>query len=113
MGTATFHFQENFMDGKLLLYIPKDCQPARFYGGSFREQNVHSLQRSHDHMSASPLSKRRTFCARGEYQLDNERQVHGFFFRSSKECSTGEEANTLAIEEAKQWVDSRRLDFDR
>ena len=36
-----------------------------------------------------------------------------FFLRSSKECSTGEEANTTAIEEAKQWVDSHRLDFDR
>ena len=28
-----------------------------------------------------------------------------YFLRSNKECSSAEEANTAAIEEAKQWID--------
>jgi hypothetical protein len=29
-----------------------------------------------------------------------------YFLRSSKECSTGEEASVTAIQEAKRWVDN-------
>jgi hypothetical protein len=34
-----------------------------------------------------------------------------YFLRSNKECSTGDDANNMALEEAKLWVDHHELDL--
>ena len=36
-----------------------------------------------------------------------------YFLRSNKECPNGEDANAVALEEAKLWVDRHQLNFER
>jgi hypothetical protein len=34
-----------------------------------------------------------------------------YFLRPHRECSTGEDANTVALEQAKVWIDHHELDL--
>jgi hypothetical protein len=57
-------------------------------------------------LSLAPNHKNLVPMATISWKTDGKLIVH--FLRSNKECSTGEDANEVALEEAKLWVDAKQ-----
>jgi hypothetical protein len=60
-------------------------------------------------LSLSPDLKRFVPSATVSWRNNGRVLVH--FLRSEKECTSGEDANSAALEEAKQWIDQRSNAF--
>jgi hypothetical protein len=63
------------------------------------------------HVVLSPDQKH--FVPRAAISWKIEGRLLVYFLRSNKECSNGEDANAVALEEAKLWVDRHQLELER
>jgi hypothetical protein len=103
------------MARKLLLKLKK-VKPDRNFsmGPIFDNAPTTVVYKDHTiacHIALSPDEKH--FFPRAAISWKRQGRLLVYFLRSDKKCSNGEDANAVALEEAKLWVDRHQLEFER